>query len=135
MKHCFKWYKGFTLMELMISIAIVGILASIAYPSYVNYIDRSRRADALATLSQMQLILERCYSQNFSYSAACTGRPTFPLNSPQNFYTITLTNLSPTTYTLTATTRGIQVRDTTCTTMSVNQANVRTATNPECWSR
>lgn len=140
MSNSRKWSKGFTLVELVITIAIIGILATIAYPSYVNYITRSHRSDGLASLSQVQLIMERCYSQNFSYVAACTARPVFPLNSPQNFYTINISNLGATTYTLTATPRGAQVRDTTCATLSVNQANVRTATNTggvaqaACWT-
>ena len=142
MIHSRKCYKGFTLVELMITITIIGILTAIAYPSYVNYINRSHRSDALSTLSQLQLILERCYSQNFSYNAACTARPAFPLTSPQNFYTINIANLGTSTYTLTATPApgSSQIRDTTCASMSVNQANVRTATNTggvaqaACWN-
>ncbi|RUR06995.1 type IV pilin protein [Legionella sp. km772] len=132
--------KGFNLVELLITVAIIGILATIAYPSYLNYVNRSHRSDAFASLSQIQLVLERCYSQNFSYTAACTAKPTFPLNSPQNYYTINISNLGTSTYTLTATTRGAQLRDTTCAQMSVNQANVRTAVNnagvtqTSCWT-
>ena len=122
-----KKNKGFTLIELLITVAIIGILAGISYPSYLNYVNRSHRSDALSTLSQLQLTLERCYSQNFSYSAACTAKPTFPFTSPQGYYTISITNLGTSTYTLTATATGNQVSDTTCTTMSLNQANVKTA--------
>ena len=132
--------RGFTLVELLITLTIIAILASIAYPSYLNYVNRSHRSDALGMLSQLQLTLERCYSQNFSYSAACTARPNFPMNSPENYYTISIANLGTSTYTLTATARGNQVTDTTCTTMSVNQANVKTAfdsggaSQTVCWN-
>ena len=137
-----EWKKkfGFTLIELVITIAIIAILATIAYPSYVNYIYRSHRADGLSTLSQMQLILERCYAQSFSYSAACPARPSFPVNSPQNYYSVNLSNLGASTYTLTATAQGTQVNDTTCASMSINQANVKTAVNSggttesQCWN-
>lgn len=132
---------GFTLVELVIALAIIAILATIAYPSYVNYVYRAHRADGLSTLSQLQLTLERCYAQNFSYSAACTARPSFPINSPQNYYSINLSNLGTSTYTLTATAQGAQANDTTCASMSINQANVKTAVNStgttetECWNR
>lgn len=134
-----KWV-GFTLVELLIAMVIMGILTAIAYPSYVNYIYRSHRSDALAALSQIQLILERCYSQNFSYSVACTAKPSFPFTTPQGFYSINVSNLGTSSYTLTATPIGMQVKDTTCSSISVNQANVRTATDNTgvsqsvCWN-
>ena len=135
-----KKYQGFTLIELLIALVIVGILSAIAYPSYTEYMKKSRRSDAQATLSQDQLIMERCYSQSFSYSAACTALPAFPQTSPQGFYTINISNLTATTYTLTATPTGVQAQDTKCASMSVNQANVKTASDSgstaqsECWN-
>ena len=131
---------GFTLIELLIAMIIIGILTSIAYPAYLNYLNQSRRSDAMGGLSQLQLTFERCYSQNFSYSTACGALPTFPFTSQQGFYTITLANLTASTYTLTATAVGRQANDTTCATMSVNQANVKTAfdntgtAQTKCWN-
>ncbi len=131
---------GFTLVELLVTIIVIGILISIAYPSYKDYIMKSRRTDALQTLSQDQLILERCYSSNFSYSAACGALPAFPQTSTQGFYSITISNLGTSTYTLTATPIGAQAQDTTCASISVNQANARTASDSTntsqsvCWN-
>ena len=130
---------GFTLIELMIALLVMTILAAITYPYYVNYLLKSRRSDAISTISQDQIILERCYTQNFSYQA-CRSLPIFPQTSAQGFYRITLTNLDATTYTLTATSIGNQVKDTTCTSMSINQLNVKTAVDssgtaqPMCWN-
>lgn len=133
-------YTGFTLMELMIAMVIMGILASIAYPAYMNSVQKARRTDALTVLAQDQIILERCYAQNFAYNAACAGLPSFPQTSPQGYYSINISNLTASTYTLTATAQGPQAKDTTCASFSVNQANVRTASDTSsnaqtsCWN-
>lgn len=140
MNNKYRQTRGFTLIELLITLVIFGILVAIAYPSYLQYLQKSRRTDALSTLTQDQLILERCYSQNFSYATACGALPTFPQTSPQGYYTITISNLTATSYTLTATPTGIQATDTKCASMSVNQANVKTASDAsasaqsECWN-
>lgn len=132
--------KGFTLVELVITVSIIGILTAIAYPSYTNYVLKSRRSDALSALTQDQMAFERCYAQNFSYTAACSSLPAFPQVTSQGFYSIALSNLGATTYTLTATPIGSQTKDTTCANISINQANVKTATDntataqSSCWN-
>lgn len=126
--------RGFTLIELLIVIVVVSILATIAYPSYRAWILKAHRSDAMATLAQDQTILERCYAQTFSYSQTCTALPAFPQASPQGYYTITLSNQTATTYTLTATAIGTQALDTSCATMSIDQANQKTATQAACWT-
>jgi prepilin-type N-terminal cleavage/methylation domain-containing protein len=65
--------RGFTLIELMITVAIVGILAAVAYPSYREYVAKSRRAEAQALLMQSSQWMERFYAENFSYSANTAG--------------------------------------------------------------
>lgn len=60
--------EGFTLIELMITVVIIGILASIALPSYSSYIARARRADARTQLTQAAQFMQRFYSANDSYS-------------------------------------------------------------------
>ena len=128
-----KKQLGFTLIELIIVIVIMSILTLIALPSYQTWVLKSHRSDAMSSLAQDQTSIERCYAQTFSYSASCTAFPVFPHSSPQGYYTISLTNQTATSYTLTATSKGTQTRDTTCTTMSLNQTGAKTATSTKCW--
>ena len=65
-------HQGFTLIELMIVVAVIGILASIAYPSYREYVAKSRRAEAKTVLSAQQW-MERFYTENFRYDQNSAG--------------------------------------------------------------
>jgi type IV pilus assembly protein PilE len=65
--------RGFSLIELMVVVAILGILAAIAYPSYQGYVQATRRADARAALEAFALGMERLYTQNLSYMGADAG--------------------------------------------------------------
>lgn len=65
--------NGFTLIEVMIVVAIIGILAAVAYPSYREYVARSRRAEAKAILVASQQWMERFYTENFRYDQNSAG--------------------------------------------------------------
>jgi type IV pilus assembly protein PilE len=89
---------GFTLIELMIVVVIIGIIASVAYPSYTRYVERGRLSDGKAGLMQAATEMERCYSSNYSYEADCLETE----QSPEKVYPdITLTD-SGSTYRLEA---------------------------------
>lgn len=105
--------KGFTLIELMIVIAIVAIIAAIAIPAYGEQVGKSRRAEASRFAGEMQLSLERWRAENPSY-IACTpspcgsgAYPTVPTATASPFYEIAIVaaNTSSTNYRITATPR------------------------------
>ena len=143
--------NGFTLIELMITVAIVGILASIAYPSFMSQVKKSRRAEAVAAVSQIQQAQERwranCPFYAGSISTANSGCPAIPgaTTSGLNIsavsdarYAYAVSSVAATTYILTAAaiTGSSQAGDTGCTTLTVTVSN-GTATNTptSCWSK
>lgn len=101
--------SGFTLIELMIVVAIVGILSAIALPSYQSYIQRGDRASARAALLEAQQFMERFYATNDHYTTdvLCATSPTLPArfaNVPEHSPRYTLAVASTcNSYTLTAT--------------------------------
>ena len=125
---------GFTLIELMIVVAIIAILSAIAYPAYNKYVYRSRRSDAYAALNQDQAIMERCYAQYFSYQPTTGSCPAIPASSPEGYYQIG-TAITSSTYAIKATAIGPQAADTGCATLSLDQAGNKTSTggSANCW--
>lgn len=112
---------GFTLIELMITVAIVAILSSIAYPAYTEHIAKGRRAEARVALLDASQWMERFYSENFRFdrntaSVAVSGLfsaqyPRVPLGGAQATYALTLESLGATTYRLVATRSGAMASD------------------------
>jgi type IV pilus assembly protein PilE len=135
--------NGFSLIELMITVAIVAILAAIAIPSYSAFTRRSNRTDATRTLTFDAQALERCYSQAFTY-AGCAGVPAAntPTPTPQGYYSVTIqTTATPASFTITATaTAAPQTADTDCASFTVDSTGAQSAKNSSnaantqtCW--
>lgn len=101
---------GFTLIELMIVVAVVAILAAIALPAYNEQVRKSRRSEAIAAVGQVQLAMERWRADNPTY-ANPSGAATYPTLPASPFYTYALGGQGPTAYTITATPAGAQAGD------------------------
>ena len=136
--------QGFSLIELMIAVAIIGILAAIAIPMYSDYVTSSRRADGQATLMRIAQELERCYTQFSKYNDnSCSVVTGGAVNetSDQGYYTISssaedIAKLTESTFVLTATPQNEQTDDTDCKKLTLTHLGEESATgdDPEsCW--
>lgn len=140
--------KGFTLIELMIVVAVVGILASIAYPSYQESILKAKRGDAMAGLLNLQLIQEKYRVNCIQYAdgihastRTCTTSGTHHLiastTSPDSHYTLAITAGSASAYSLTATPIHTDAK---CGTFTITQnssgviSKTTTGDNNYCWN-
>lgn len=133
--------KGFTLIELMIAVAIVGILAAIAYPSYNDYILRSHRTEGKTMLIQAQVNQERFFLSNNSYASAVTAlNYSDPAESENGYYVLSIAAATAscpiaTCVAMTVTAQNAQATDTHCAALTVTSTGRKTATNTDCWQK
>jgi type IV pilus assembly protein PilE len=140
--------RGFTLIELMIAVAIVSILATIAVASYTSQVQKSRRTDARSALLDLAGREEKLFSVANAYSALPSdlgyGAGAWPITVGSGYYQVTVTSPDTVTqggaagtYLITANPIGTQVNDTTCASLSVNQLGSQTSTGTgtasTCW--
>ena len=122
---------GFTLIELMCTVAVAGILSSIAYPSYQSVVHKTRRADALVALLQLQMAQERYRAEHPSYGSLTDLHGA--ASSPQRHYTLAVVSNSADGFELRASAQGAQAADTNCRHLSFSVAghNVTRASGPD----
>ena len=134
--------NGFTLIEVMIVVAILGILAAVALPSYNSYIERGHRSSAKAALLEAAQFMERYRTTNFNYVDATDAAPALPAvvsTAPREGvkkYDIAVSAADKTSFTLTATPAGWT--DATCGNLTLNNLGIKGQTIGDaatCWNK
>jgi type IV pilus assembly protein PilE len=126
---------GFTLIELMITVAVLGVLAAIAIPNYQQYIIRGNRADAKAILMEAAQYMERYYTTNNTYVGATVLSAVSPkgASATSKKYDITFSSgPTATTFTIKAETANSQDND-TCGDLTISNTGAQTPTTAGCW--
>ena len=134
-----KKYKGLTLIEVLITMAIIGILAAVVYPAYVDITGRSNRSEAQRELSRLAFLQEQFFADHRTYTADMTdlGATADPYITESGNYSIDATiGSGGTTFDLKATAKGNQASvDASCLTLSIDEALVKTASSATCWEQ
>jgi type IV pilus assembly protein PilE len=130
---------GFTLVELMVTILVIGILAGVAIPSYRSYMVRANRTEAKQALLARASDLERCFTRNNTYVNAAATPCGVVLPSVGTNYNFKAGTLAQTSFVLQAVPAGQQAKDTQCATFSLDDKGARgisgTGKAADCWGR
>lgn len=129
-------HSGFTLVELMIVVVVVGILGAVAFPSYQDHLRKGRRAATQAYLMDLAMRQQQYLIDNRSYAttASALGYTTVPTDV-SSYYTAAITTADgpPPTFSIAATPQGTQASD-SCGTLSINSAGTKSSSSgTNCW--
>ena len=134
--------SGFTLIELMVVVMIVGIISAIAYPSYREQVRRSARSEAKIALEEKAQAMEKCFTRSMDYTSAACAPARATVNTPKGSYQVGVNPAIPptaTTFALIATALGNQTGDAQCMNFTLNESGLRgvsgsaSATPERCW--
>lgn len=129
--------RGFTLNELMITVAIVGVLASVVYPSYVDFVSRSNRSEGQRELLRIANLQEQFFVDNRAYTEVMTnlGLSADPFITENGHYNIDAKVVNG-SFTLTATAVSSQkVNDSDCLTLTITDTGKKSSSPEECWEQ
>ncbi|RHW75554.1 type IV pilin protein [Colwellia sp. RSH04] len=127
---------GFTLIEMLIAVAIMGILASVAYPSYTEFITRSNRVEAQRELVRLANLQEQVFvdTRNYTEDMKALGMKADPHETEHGNYDIDAT-VNGVTFVLTATAKDAQAKDTECKTLTIDETGTKGGTSADCWEK
>ncbi len=132
---------GVTLIELMVSLVIVSILATVSSSFYGGYVQKSRRMDAVNHLLGYQLAQEKYRAHRVAYAQdfeKLIGSKKASIDSSEGHYTLSIENATSNTYRILAAPKGVQASDTECGTFALNQNGPDYSTNyanANCWNQ
>jgi type IV pilus assembly protein PilE len=123
----------------MVVVAIIATIVTIAYPTYLSYTQKTRRADGVAALNHASMVMESYRSEQATFVGG-DADPRFPTQSEKGHYTITASGVTASAYLLTATGVGVQGNDGKCATLTLDAQGTKgySGTAPDvatCWGK
>ncbi len=130
--------RGFSLLEILLAVLIIGILASAAYPLYTDYVIKTKRSEAEMGLLQLASAMEQYYTRHNHYQGATLAKLAMPTTTEHGYYRLAIRKLTPTTFELAAIPQGAQQRqDANCGTLTLDHVGRKGVSGPgtiaDCW--